>query len=194
MNIYISIYYYIYAIIIFQNIYGIDIHVSKDLPVDSTSFRTIQSAINVAEPGDNIFIREGRYSEHVRIEKKKATAQNPIRIEAWPNERVVIDGTVPITTNWEAYDHNGLTIYRTSLDSAALADSMGDVFRGVWQLFLNDRMMIPAQLINLKNHDRLLHSPTWNQTIQTKTQSLQKQKLESQKLLHRQTNGIRLIF
>jgi len=151
INIYIFKYCCIYTFIICQNIYGVDLYVSKNLPVDSTSFRTIQAAVNVSEPGDNIFIREGRYSEHVRIEKKKATAQSPIRIEAWPNERVVIDGTVPITTNWEPYDHNGLIIYRTFLDSAALADSMGDVFRGVWQLFLNDRMMIPAQLINLKN-------------------------------------------
>ena len=151
INIYKLKYYYIYIFILFQNIYAVDLYVSKDSAVDSTSFRTIQAAVNVSEPGDNIFIREGRYSEHVRVEKKKATALAPIRIEAWPNERVVIDGTVPITTNWEPYNHNGLTIYRTSLDSAALADSMGDVFRGVWQLFLNDRMMIPAQLINLKN-------------------------------------------
>ena len=151
VNIYILKYYFIYTFIICQNIYAVDLYVSKHSAVDSTSFRTIQAAVNASEPGDNIFIREGRYSEHVKIVKKKATAQAPIRIEAWPNERVVIDGTVPITTNWETYNHNGLTIYRTTLDSAALADSMGDVFRGVWQLFLNDRMMIPAQLINLKN-------------------------------------------
>tara|TARA_Y100000590_G_scaffold333602_1_gene379529 strand:- start:5916 stop:9200 length:3285 start_codon:yes stop_codon:yes gene_type:complete len=143
-------YYTIYVLLIFY-CYGAELYVSKSLPVNSTSFRKIQAAVNASEPGDIIFIREGRYSEHVRVEKKKATSQSPLRIEAWPNERVVIDGTVPITSYWEPYNHNGLIIYRTSLDSTALSDSMGDVFRGVWQLFLNDRMMIPSQLINLKN-------------------------------------------
>jgi len=144
-------YYLIYYLIINQIISAVDLYVDKYSAADSLTYNTIQKAINVAEPGDNIFIREGRYSEHVRVEKKKATVQAPIRIEAWPNERVVIDGTVPIESDWEPYNHNGLTIYRTFLDSTALSDSMGDVFRGVWQLFQNDRMMIPAQIVNLKN-------------------------------------------
>ena len=62
MNIYILKYYYIYIFIIYKNIYAVDLYVSKHSAVDSTSFRTIQAAVNTAEPGDNIFIREGRYS------------------------------------------------------------------------------------------------------------------------------------
>ena len=64
-------YYFIYTFIICQNIYAVDLYVSKHSAVDSTSFRTIQAAVNASEPGDNIFIREGRYSEHVKIVKSK---------------------------------------------------------------------------------------------------------------------------
>ncbi len=83
--------------------------------------------------------------------KKRGSYFSPITIKAYPGERVVLDGTVPINTNWEPYNHNGIFIYKTVVDSASIADYMGEDYKGIWQLFLNDRMMIPAQVINLKN-------------------------------------------
>ena len=146
-----SIYYFIYLFYIISIIRSADLYVDKRPSTDSLTFSTIQGAVDIAEAGDNIIIREGRYSEWVRIMKKRGSYFSPITIKQYPGERVVLDGTVPINTNWETYNHNGILIYRTVVDSASIADYMGEEYRGIWQLFLNDRMMIPAQVINLKN-------------------------------------------
>ena len=145
------LYYLGYIIFILKNTFASDFFVDQEFSSDSLTFNTIQEAVNYAQPGDNIIVREGRYSEWVRIMGKRATDTAPITLKAFPGERVVIDGTVPIISDWEEYEHNGFSLYRTVLDSSEIAGIMGESFLGVWQLFINDRMMIPAQAINLKN-------------------------------------------
>ena len=111
---------------------------------------TIQDAIDNIQPGDIVVIRAGNYFEHVKF-SEIATAEQPIIVEAYPNEQVVINGTIPITQDWLSYNNNGHTIFKTQLDTAVIAEQMGESFKTVYQLFINDRMMIPSQIINYAN-------------------------------------------
>jgi len=53
--------------------------------------RTIQAAINKAQAGDTISVRSGTYAERLHIQKP-GTADSPILISAFQNEKPVIDG------------------------------------------------------------------------------------------------------
>ena len=99
------LYYLGYIIFILKNTFAYDYFVDQEFSSDSLTFNTIQEAVNYAQPGDNIIVREGRYSEWVRIMGKRATDTAPITLKAFPGERVVIDGTVPIISDWEEYEH-----------------------------------------------------------------------------------------
>lgn len=66
-----------------------------------TLFPTIQAAINAAEAGDLIRIREGVYHETLVIHKKSGTLQAPIQLEGAKGEKVVIDGA------WEDLQKKG---------------------------------------------------------------------------------------
>jgi len=111
---------------------------------------TIQDALDNVNQGDIVLIRAGNYFEHVEF-SGIATSEEPIIIEAYPGERVVINGTIPISQNWEPYDNNGHIIYKTHLDTAAISEQMGENFKTIFQLFINNRMMIPSQIINYAN-------------------------------------------
>lgn len=54
--------------------------------------RTIQAAINKAQPGDTISVRTGTYAERLHIQKP-GTTDSPILIAAFQSEKPVIDGT-----------------------------------------------------------------------------------------------------
>ena len=110
----------------------------------------IQEAMDNVYQGDNVLIKAGNYFEHVKF-SGTATAEQPIIIEAYPGERVVINGTIPIIQDWESFNNSGHIIYKTHLDTAAIAEQMGDSFKTVFQLFINNRMMIPSQIINYAN-------------------------------------------
>ena len=107
----------------------------------------IQEAMDNVQQGDVVVIRAGNYFEHVKF-SGTATADQPITIEAYPGERVVLNGTIPVTQNWETYNNSGHIIYKTHIDTAVIAEQMGESFKTVFQLFINDRMMIPSQIIN----------------------------------------------
>jgi hypothetical protein len=57
----------------------------------SAPFRTIQSAVNVAAPGDTILVRGGRYAETVRITRAGQSGR-PITVAPYQSENVTIDG------------------------------------------------------------------------------------------------------
>ncbi len=124
-------------------------------------FPTIQSAMLYAQGGNDIFIRGGRYSEYVEF-NTQATEEKPIILKPFPGELVIMDGTVPILSDWEPYDNGGYTIYRTRVDSAAIAEMIGKEFTGIHQLFMDGRMMMPAQEVNFKNPtDPTTGTPTY---------------------------------
>jgi len=70
----------------------------------SCPYPTIRGALDDAQPGDHIYIREGRYSElltkwqlnhsNERVAYHMATEGPKIVIEGYPNEEVILDGTV----------------------------------------------------------------------------------------------------
>jgi parallel beta-helix repeat protein len=64
----------------------------------SAPFRTIQRAMNVVAPGDNVQIRGGTYREQVES-TRGGTAAAPVSVSAYPGETPVIKGSV-IVTGW----------------------------------------------------------------------------------------------
>ena len=87
----------------------------------SCPYPTILSAVDDAQPGDHIYIREGRYSESLakwqlnhsyeRVENNLAKEGPKIVIEGYPNEEVILDGTVAINAIWDNYT-NASIYYR----------------------------------------------------------------------------------
>lgn len=68
-----------------------------DVGNKSEPFRTIQHAVNRAESGDTIYVREGTYHESIRM-TKSGTAQAPIQLLAFPGELPIIDGQYSLPT------------------------------------------------------------------------------------------------
>jgi len=108
---------------------GSDAHPgSVDFP-----FASISHAASIMGPGDTCYIREGRYLEEIRLENKKASSSKPMVFRNYPNEEVVMDGTIPLEVKWEKYRGH---IYKTRIS------------KPVWQLFVNGRSMSPARWPN----------------------------------------------
>lgn len=101
-------------------------------------FATLRQAVEHLRPGDTCYLREGRYHQHTQLDRLRGTAAQPITIAACPGEKVVLDGTVPISAEW--------TVYRGSIYKATLREP-------VWQLFVDDRMMMPARWPNARIDD-----------------------------------------
>jgi len=130
-------------------------------------YPTIASALEDVRAWDRIIIREGRYTEFImkdgiNIEGTDYSwnqldpdfggpPTNTITIEPYPNETVVIDGSISINVDWEPYYHNGHGFFRAILDSAAIADEIQRPFRDVYGVWINDRYQIPAVSPNIKN-------------------------------------------
>lgn len=55
-------------------------------------FLTIQRGVNALRAGDTLFVREGVYTERIVISDHNSTANSPIVISAFRDERPVIDG------------------------------------------------------------------------------------------------------
>ena len=75
-------------------------------------FATIQKAADVMSAGDTCYIRKGTYHEHVAMAAQNGTAANPITFTNYRDEEVILDGTIPITTNWTQHAGN---IYKTTV-------------------------------------------------------------------------------
>ena len=105
--------------------------------------------------GARVYIREGRYSELVR-----RLWMNDLIIEGYPDEDVVIDGTVPVALNWEPYDLGGHSVFKAEIDFDSICIELGRPIEGnpgsgyqnsIYSVFVDDRYMIPASPYNYKN-------------------------------------------
>jgi len=96
-------------------------------------FRTIQKAVKLVKSGDICFIRGGRYEESIKINNLKGKKQKPIIFTAYKDEKVILDGTRSITSNWEASKKG---VFSTQLNF------------DIWQLFYEDSMMTTARWPN----------------------------------------------
>jgi len=127
----------------------------------SCPYPTIRSALDDAQPGDRVYIREGRYSELLtkwqlnhsfeRVADQMAIEGPKITIEGYPNEEVILDGTVAINAQWEQYTHNGHNIYKTVLDMDNISKQINKTVDNITGVFVNGRYMIPAMPMNFKN-------------------------------------------
>jgi len=127
----------------------------------SCPYPTIRSALDNVTAGDHIYIREGRYSElltkwqlnhsNERVENDLATEGPKIVIEGYPNEEVILDGTVAINAQWQTVSHNGLTIYKAVLDMDNISKQINKPVDNITGVFVNGRYMIPAMPMNFKN-------------------------------------------
>jgi len=128
----------------------------------SCPYPTIRSALDDAQPGDRVYIREGRYSELLtkwqlnhsfeRVANQMAIEGPKITIEGYPNEEVILDGTVAINAIWDNYTNSdGHNIYTTVLDMDNISKQINKHVDNITGVFVDGRYMIPAMPMNFKN-------------------------------------------
>ena len=101
-------------------------------------FRSIQRASEAMSEGDICYIRQGTYHENISITNQNGSNGQEIVFTNYNNEKVVLDGTTILTTNWQIYSGN---IWKTSLDY------------DIWQLFLDRDQMMMARWPNANFED-----------------------------------------
>ena len=116
--------------------YGND--TNNGLSVNS-AFKTIGKAASVMSSGDICYIRQGRYHELISIDNLDGASSSPVVFTNYNNERVVIDGTIPITSLWTQIGSSNL--WRTKLT------------QDIWQLFVNWEEQVMARWPNAKFSD-----------------------------------------
>jgi len=109
----------------------------------SCPYPTINSALDDAKPGDRVLIKEGRYSEYI-----KRFELSDIKIEGYPGHDVMIDGTVSLDSQWEPYNHNGHSVYKTVIDFGSLSQNNLMPVDSVYSVFVNGRYMIMSMPVN----------------------------------------------
>ncbi|HIF28480.1 MAG TPA: LamG domain-containing protein, partial [Candidatus Marinimicrobia bacterium] len=112
-------------------------------------FPKIRDALEVAEGGDNIIVKEGRYSEVLFDEliNHSYETQAPKITITGETENVKLDGTIELNANWEY--SNGR--YTAQVDLNDISKRAGIKVEEIYALWVNDRYMIPAMPINFKN-------------------------------------------
>lgn len=106
-------------------------------------FRTIQHGVDLLQPGDTCYVREGTYRETVTLTGKGEVGK-PLRVCAYPGERVVLDGTEPV----DGWQPAGESLYTAQ---TALRFE---------QLFAGDQMLQEARWPNCAI-DRMLTRDGW---------------------------------
>lgn len=129
-------------------------------------YPTIETALEHVQPWDRIILREGRYTEFIMRDGLNdetgivwgqldpdfgGPRTNTITIEPYPNEKVVIDGTISINVDWRPTVHNGHPVFKATLDSSAIADQIQRPFRDVYGVWIDKRYQVPAVTPNIKN-------------------------------------------
>tara|TARA_X000000950_G_scaffold28768_1_gene31068 strand:+ start:2174 stop:7858 length:5685 start_codon:yes stop_codon:yes gene_type:complete len=104
----------------------------------NSPFKTIAKAASVMTAGDICYIREGSYHEIITINNKDGSQGSPIVFTRYNNERVILDGTLPIDTSWTVHSGN---IYKKKLSFTP------------WQLFVGGLEQIMARWPNAKFSD-----------------------------------------
>ena len=105
----------------------------------NTPFKTIGKAASVMSSGDKCYIRQGRYHETITIDDLDGASGSAVVFTNYNNERVVVDGTTPITSTWTQVGSSN--IWRTKLSA------------DIWQLFVNWDEQVMARWPNAKFSD-----------------------------------------
>jgi len=105
--------------------------------------RTIQAALDRMVAGDACILRGGTYRE-AAIFKTSGEECKPVRLQAYPGESVVLDGTEAVPKTWTVYKEK---IYKTPVDTNKIE-----------QLFAGREMLIEARWPNMTFGQRLERS------------------------------------
>lgn len=108
-------------------------------------FLTIQKAAEVALPGDICYVREGIYRETVSP-SRSGLPDKPIIFEAFRNEKVILDGTDPVSGTWSLNNGN---IYKIKVE------------KYIDQLFSDREMMVEARWPNMSFPSQLWSRSCW---------------------------------
>ena len=102
--------------------------------------RTVQAALDRAQAGDTCKLRAGTYRETAEFKTSGMLGQ-PVRLQAYPSEAVVLDGTEMVVGKWGKYKGS---IYQIQLPKGV----------NVEQLFVGRDMMIEARWPNMRFDQR----------------------------------------
>jgi hypothetical protein len=86
-------------------------------------FPDLLSALNAAQGGQTILMKEGRYSDLAfaeYINHSPYTEKSKIRILG-ENDKTLIDGTINVKATWEPYNLNGHSVYKAVLDMGEIS-------------------------------------------------------------------------
>jgi hypothetical protein len=100
-------------------------------------------------PGDVVSFRGGRY-DHTRAfaaRNLRGAEGRPIVFRAYPGERPVFDGTIPLRGTWQRHADG---IYKINVD------------RPMWQLFVGRRVMSEARWPTMLYHDGYREGSVWD--------------------------------
>lgn len=84
-----------------------------DAKQEGTPYRTIQSALDAAKPGDTIRVAPGVYQERLRF-KTGGTPEQPIILEG--QEGAILDGSTPVKLDWQLDESIAPGVYRAPVD------------------------------------------------------------------------------
>ena len=85
------------------------------------------------QPGDTCYIRQGQYHENIIVNNKNGNSLNPLIFTNYNDERVVMNGTLPINSLWTPFNEN---IWETSINF------------DIWQFFVDHEEMVMARWPN----------------------------------------------
>ena len=128
-------------------------------------YPTIREALDTAQPGDSIFIKDGRYPEVIFKElfNQSYETNGPKITLRGESSHVILDGTVPLVANWELV--NGR--YEALVDMHQLSRSANAKVEDIHGLWVDGRYMIPAMPVNFTNPTDLSTSTQNNPEIGT---------------------------
>ena len=126
------------AYILFSFLLSIDYYVSTTGHLDNSGtfsepFLNIQQCADIMQAGDTCYIRQGQYHENIIVDNRDGNNSNPIVFTNYNDERVVLNGTLPIDFLWIPYTDN---IWEASIDF------------DIWQLFVDYEEMVMARWPN----------------------------------------------
>jgi len=110
-------------------------------------FLTIANAVGLAQPGDQVLVREGVYRETI-VPPRSGTEQAPITIANYPGERPVVSALDPLQGTWEQHGSNP-GIYRIPIPASSVGGA------GFDQVFIDGQMAQEARYPNKQSADLL---------------------------------------
>ena len=123
----------------------------------STPFLTIGKAISVISAGDKIYIRHGVYHEDLTLNNLDATSSNKTLISNYNEEKVIIDGTIPISNTWLDDQIEGTPVKKIESFTSTIT-----------QLFVGNNQMVMARWPNAQFSDLSIYDhDNWAEGVET---------------------------